>query len=49
MNPPGKLVLGRHIFALVNGGSPGPNSFCVMCEELIGEATCEKLVPNSHE
>jgi hypothetical protein len=37
MNRPGKLVLGRHMrFALVNGRSPRADSFCVMCEELIG-------------
>jgi hypothetical protein len=44
MNPPGKLVLGRHMrFALVNGRSPGPDPFCVKCEELIGASYLREI------
>jgi len=37
MNLPDQLVLERRMrFALVNGRSPRPDSFCVMCEARIG-------------
>ena len=37
MNLPDKPILGpRMSFALVNGRSPRPVSFCVMCEARIG-------------
>jgi hypothetical protein len=41
---PGKLILRPRVrFALVNGRSPRPDSFCVMCEARIGAGYLREL------